>query len=617
MKTLRINNFGYIQASGSSATSNLTNCRNQIISDITGIYIGGVPDNFITRDESRFAATDFKLIQRNRFTGCLKNVTTILEINDINLTNSTVSKTKTLDFDFDKAQVANGEPENSNTIYGCPLDLESNGALNLLGFGYLYADLKQTMPRQFQTQNYLIIDFELRTEWNQGVIFFNFDYDNNQYVLVQLKEPNLIQIYFKSRVSYDENTSTNKLFLNYFFLSYNRTFQVDNLANGYWSFMNLQFDFVNQSLLLIVNGTRVGFEKLANKDSVPEIFFSQISRYTLLFNFYLDIRFYFGGYDQTAIDENIRFFLRQKPSESKDLFLRIFNMLKDSGDNLSFDGCMKNIKINSFQIDFGDLKNIVSYKNVRFDGCPRLSILLTKNSAKSDNIVDKRVKKINLISEGNQKFAFDTSFNPFTEYFYRVIASNSQGEARSDWVLLRTAESIPTDFVDIKYLRANSLTGFKLKVENLAAYCLYCDTRNRMEKIFIGIIRSFVMNVYEFNQTTQSFAIMTNFTFYCESVCLDNYNDISDMYKNLFNENANKETSLENILIDTLPVTKYSLTISICTSTGCVESDDSLIVMTQNEAPEGVFAPQVGKRSAYYLFLVWNEPKFPSGKSVY
>jgi hypothetical protein len=67
---------------------------------LTGIFIGGLPENFLSRDESQYAGSNYKLIQRKKFVGCLKNLSTILEIEEIPLTNTSVPKVSTIDFDF-------------------------------------------------------------------------------------------------------------------------------------------------------------------------------------------------------------------------------------------------------------------------------------------------------------------------------------------------------------------------------------------------------------------------------------------------------------------------------------------------------------------------------------
>lgn len=131
-------------------------------------------------------------------------MTTLLEFN-INSSPSSTSyyQEETIDFSFDNdAQLAIGEPVGSNSaINGCPTIPSVDGSMYLMGFGFVYANLKQTMPIGLQSNEFFDLDMDFRTEQNtSGLMFFNYDIDNDLFVLVRLVDARRIEINFKCRV---------------------------------------------------------------------------------------------------------------------------------------------------------------------------------------------------------------------------------------------------------------------------------------------------------------------------------------------------------------------------------------------------------------------------------
>lgn len=109
---------------------------------------------------------------------------------------------------------------------------------------------------------------------------------------------------------------------------------------------------------------------------------------------------------------------------------------------LFFSGCMKNIKINGFLINTNDSLSTFDYINVRFDGCPNTSNKLLLNKLDQSNadspLTRRNDTRVDTVYLGKSRFMYDTSFKPFTEYFYRVTASDPFGKsAVSDWFLIR------------------------------------------------------------------------------------------------------------------------------------------------------------------------------------
>ncbi|ELU01149.1 hypothetical protein CAPTEDRAFT_219707 [Capitella teleta] len=62
-----------------------------------------------------------------------------------------------------------------------------------------------------------------------------------------------------------------------------------------------------------------------------------------------------------------------------------------------------------------------------------------------------------------------------------------------------------------------------------------------------------------------------------------------------------------------VPFTNYSVTFVACTAGGCTESEESVQVITFEEAPGGVNPPIVYERGGEYMFLYWTPPRYPNG----
>ncbi len=119
LKTFRQNSYAFVEAENSIQTRNSSECVNQVITDVNSVYIGGIPLFQYRIANSKPADSPYKEIQKNSFVGCLKNVSTILEISN---SNNSAQSTDVL-FDFKDADLSQGEPRQSNVQYGCSLML--------------------------------------------------------------------------------------------------------------------------------------------------------------------------------------------------------------------------------------------------------------------------------------------------------------------------------------------------------------------------------------------------------------------------------------------------------------------------------------------------------------
>lgn len=184
----------------------------------------------------------------------------------------------------------------------------------------------------------------------------------------------------------------------------------------------MHLDFVNRTFLLCLNHTLIVNTTLLNEFSVSADLDRVVFTYDLLFSFYFNVQFYTGGFDMSRVTEILRTLDNNQNIQkyTRDTFKPLFNRFVQLDARLFFSACIRHIRINSFEVAFDDLNNVVEYKNVRFDGCPRQREAYAIAQRET-------LESIKIVYSGNASEAFDAGFNSFTEYFYRVVASNSQG----------------------------------------------------------------------------------------------------------------------------------------------------------------------------------------------
>ena len=298
-----MNGFAFLKAQNSFGTRNSSECVNQVITDVNSVYIGGIP-NFLNRiANSKPVDSLFKEIQRNIFTGCLKNISTILELSNSNSS----TKANLVKFDFNEAEVSPGEPQESNTQYGCPINLESdNNTVQFLGFGYVFAVVSRSMSLIYQSEISVKIEMDLRTEYSNGLLFFDFDLNTNQYLLVRLVDSNSLEIVYRSTIKFHDpliEDPTEFTFIEFF---YNRTFSLNaSVANGYWLNLRVEANFVTRILEIYVNNTKKVSDNLVTRESIGSFYYEKIMNLDFFVNFYLEPEFYFGGFRKTQYIQNL------------------------------------------------------------------------------------------------------------------------------------------------------------------------------------------------------------------------------------------------------------------------------------------------------------------------
>uniref|UniRef100_A0ACB8GA91 Uncharacterized protein n=1 Tax=Sphaerodactylus townsendi TaxID=933632 RepID=A0ACB8GA91_9SAUR len=131
------------------------------------------------------------------------------------------------------------------------------------------------------------------------------------------------------------------------------------------------------------------------------------------------------------------------PDEIQDAF-------QELGLEQGFGGCMKDVKFTR-----GAVVNLASVSSsavrVNLDGC--LSTDSAVNCRGNDSIV---------VYQGKEQSVYDSGLQPFSEYLYRVIASNKGGSVSSAWNRGRTREPVPQNVPTPS--RVHSINGYSVEV---------------------------------------------------------------------------------------------------------------------------------------------------------
>lgn len=133
-------------------------------------------------------------------------------------------------FDFADGVANPGEPLGSNAYDGCPIDLESsNNSVQFLGYGYIFANIIEAFPLEYQASKSFTIAADIRTQYSMGIIFYDFVLTNFNYLLIQLIEGNSIQILFKDRLKYNDPSLNNPNEFSTVIMNFNKSFHLGKI----------------------------------------------------------------------------------------------------------------------------------------------------------------------------------------------------------------------------------------------------------------------------------------------------------------------------------------------------------------------------------------------------
>ena len=133
---------------------------------------------------------------------------------------------------------------------------------------------------------------------------------------------------------------------------FNKTYDVKmNLANGYWTNFHMNFDYVNRTFTFALNRTFTETIPILNDFSVAPNIDREIFTYELLFSFYFNVQLTLGGFELSKIPALLKELDRSyiQPS-TRETFKPLFTQFLALGRKIFWSGCLKNVKVNGFQV---------------------------------------------------------------------------------------------------------------------------------------------------------------------------------------------------------------------------------------------------------------------------
>ncbi|XP_048258912.1 usherin-like [Haliotis rufescens] len=225
-----------------------------------------------------------------------------------------------------------------------------------------------------------------------------------------------------------------------------------------------------------------------------------------------------------------------------------------------FGGCIADFMVMRGYSYTYDFLTTLDVMNLNMDGCPPFSVPQ----------VPCEEKLVTTLYEGTNNVTYDSGLQPYTDYIYRVTATNAAGGSSGPWGYGRTREGSPVGVVAPYRVRA--LSGYIIE-----AFWLKPTSTS-------GLLTKYVLTAY--NQDNQNVTPV-------------------------FMEFTDAETRGAN-MSGVIPYTNYLMKIAACTSGGCTESQNGTQIRTDEEAPENV-QPPVAEAGPTYLLVKWGEPSKPNG----
>ncbi|KAM8945416.1 usherin [Pelodytes ibericus] len=223
-----------------------------------------------------------------------------------------------------------------------------------------------------------------------------------------------------------------------------------------------------------------------------------------------------------------------------------------------FGGCLKDLSFTKgVVVNFASAS--LSAVRVNLDGCP--STDSTINCRGNDSII---------VYRGEAQTVSEHDLQPFTEYLYRVIASNDGGSRASPWSRGRTRAAVPQN---VKApLRVLNINGYSVEV-----------TWSRPSGVR-GVIEQYLLKAYPESSPN----------IFTSSAAFPDIGKVNGTLKGL------------------VPFTRYIVTLSVCSLAGCSDNSHALNISTMEEVPEDVQMPSA-ESFPNSLHLHWSAPKKPNG----
>ncbi|KAK3093068.1 hypothetical protein FSP39_010666 [Pinctada imbricata] len=383
---------------------------------------------------------------------------------------------------------------------GCPENLEHDGnAVHFLGEGYV------SVPGTvWEMYNQCILQFMFRSDLASGVLFFAHGGDGIYFFVALVRNT----LYFE----FSDGTATGSV-----------SYQDPNVrfCDGEW--YTVTMDKKGQRGRIYVQDHKL----VSSGDENYNLYIKTIS----------DL--YIGGVPENSV---------------------AMQFIEENNINIprqGFGGCLKDIKLTLFfpvfhskTVVISDL--MISLANVNMDGCS--PFVLPEETCKGDLVQN--------VYNGTDLYYVDAGLQPYSDYLYRVSATNDGGTGSSLWRYARTKEGAPQ--------------GVKppYNVTVLSGYVIEARWESPISSS--GLLSKYILRAYSLDEPSLA-PVESEFT------------------------NLNR---FQGKITTAIPYTNYSVRIAICTGGGCSEST-GVHVITLEEAPENVDPPaaDAGVYTAYQFMI--------------
>ncbi|XP_053408878.1 usherin-like [Mercenaria mercenaria] len=390
---------------------------------------------------------------------------------------------------------------------GCPINLDKG--IHFMGQGYA----RLPADNNLQVGNKKRITFGFRTQMHTGILFFSYGGIGIYYFCAMIN--GAVHFEFANRLLAGSVTFSK---------------QGVNFCDSKWYIITLEK--IGQQATITVDG--IGSETFGNPNMELNVLTSS--------------EFYVGGV----------------PLESEAHEYIVNNKL--ALPVAAFGGCIKDLTFDNFGPRSDDdytpnfLEDIIEVANVNMDGCTPYHV--HADQCKDDLITE--------VYNGTALQVYDVGLHSYTDYLYRVVATNDAGAGKSLWGYGRTKEGSPVG-VTAPY-EVYHYNGYLVKFKWLAPVSTS------------GLMTKFVLQAYNLD------------------------NETIPPVEAIFTNTSKREGNMTG----TIPFTSYNVKMVACTSGGCSVSPDGLVIKTNEEVPEHVPAPR-GESGPKNIYVTWDPPAAPNG----
>ncbi|GFR82563.1 usherin, partial [Elysia marginata] len=326
-----------------------------------------------------------------------------------------------------------------------------------------------------------------------------------------------------------------------------------------------------------------------------------------------------------------------------------------------FGGCLSRLEINGNK--YWEEMEVVDIANTNLDGCPPYYTPAAEDTCQAS--------LISVVYSGSDRVAFDTGLTPYTDYIYRVVASNEAGEGFSSWGYGRTREgaapsgvaaptevrSISGHVIEVTWQEPETTYGLLTKYV-VVAYVVGAEGNDsyvsqdvfqvtptagvyslQLPRVSLHGIRLYGGSISchqhsptathngqsayaarfgiqaSWTQPSQLNGVLKSYLLYATAVSTGSAEPPSTGPGGALDELVYNSTVLitYTTIEGLLAGTTYNISLGACTEGGCTVSVPA-VATTEESAPQGVPEPVISAPSSSRLEVTWQPPQFPNGR---